>query len=62
MAFGAIALDRPLLRFIAVLHAAVLVVGATALITRLDALLGRIPPVFVTCMSTVAVASWLAAR
>jgi hypothetical protein len=62
MAFGAVDLDVALLRFIAALHAAVLVVGAVVLVTRLDALRGRIPPVFVTCMTTVAVASWLASR
>jgi hypothetical protein len=62
MAFGAVDRDATLLRFIAALYAAVLLVGATVLATRLDALRGRIPPVFVTCMTTVAVASWIASR
>ena len=50
-----------MLRFIALLHGAVLLVGAVCLVRRLDALLRPVPPVFVACMSTVAIAAWFAA-
>jgi hypothetical protein len=51
-----------LLRFITAVHLAVLLVGLAVMVRRLDALLGRIPPVFVTCMTSVTVGSWLASR
>ena len=61
MAFDAF--DSPeLLRFLSALHVAFLLVGAAVMLRRLDALLGRIPPVFATCMATVAVSTWFASR
>ena len=57
------AVDSPeLLRFVTAVHVAVLLVGLAVMVRRLDALMGRIPPVFVTCMTTVALGSWLASR
>ena len=50
----------PLLRFISVLHVAALLVGLVVFVRRLDAFARPVPPVFVACMTTVAVASWVA--
>lgn len=60
MAAGAVEHNAALLRFISAVHAAVIAVGGISLLPRPDALLGRVPPVFVVCMTTVTVASWLA--
>jgi hypothetical protein len=54
--------DANLLRFISALHVAVLIVGLSCFLRRLDALLGMVPPIFVTCMGTVALTSWIASR
>jgi hypothetical protein len=61
MAFGAVS-SPELLRLIGALHVALLLVGLVVFARRLDAFLRPVPPVFVGCMTTVAVASWLAAR
>lgn len=61
VAFGAVS-SPELLRFVSALHAALLLVGLLVFLRRLDAVLRPVPPVFVTCMTTVVVASWLAAR
>jgi hypothetical protein len=62
MAADAIAHEPAVLRLICVLHVVVLVVGLSFFLRRLDALKGVIPPIFVTCMSAVAVTTWLASR
>jgi hypothetical protein len=51
-----------LLRFLAALHLSFAVVALLLFARRVDALAGRIPPVFATCMGTVTVATWLASR
>lgn len=60
MAFGGEARSSDLLHFIAALHAAVLLVGLVFLVQRLDAVVRPVPPIFVTCMTTVVVASLMA--
>jgi hypothetical protein len=60
-AFGALE-SRELLRFIAIMHAAFLLVGFGFLGNRLDALARPIPPVFVACMVTVAALAWVASN
>lgn len=61
VAFGLVH-SPELLRFVSALHVALLVLGLLVFLRRLDAFRSPVPPVFVTCMTTVAVASWLAAR
>jgi hypothetical protein len=57
--FGALA-SRELLRFIALLHAAFLAVGAFYAPKRFGALRTPIPPIFFTAMLTAAVLAWVA--
>jgi hypothetical protein len=61
MAFDAFA-SAQLLRFVAALHLAFAVVAVVVFARRLDAVVGRVPPVFATCMGTVTVVCWLASR
>jgi predicted DNA repair protein MutK len=60
--FETVTASPPLLRFIAALHVAVMFVGLMFMTRRVDAFVGKVPPVFVACMGTVAVGSWLASR
>jgi hypothetical protein len=61
MAFDAFDSPEPL-RLVAALHLAFAVVAMALFARRLDALAGRVPPVFAACMATVTVATWLASR
>jgi hypothetical protein len=61
MAFDAFD-SAELLRLVAALHLAFAVVAIVLFARRLDALAGRVPPVFAACMGTVTVACWLASR
>jgi hypothetical protein len=54
--------SRDLLRFVAIMHAAFLGVGSIFLGPRLDLLARPIPPLFVSCMATVAVLGWIASN
>lgn len=60
-AFGALA-SRDTLRFIAVVFAAILVVGGFYIGPRVGVLRGPIPPLFVTAMTAGAVLSWVASN
>jgi hypothetical protein len=60
-AFGALE-SRDLLRFIAVLHASFLGVGALYVGIGRDAFRGLIPPLFVVGMTAAAVLAWVASN
>ena len=61
LAFGG-GSGRELLLFLAALHLVLLLLGLLVFARRLDAVLRPVPPVFAACMTTVAVATALAAR
>jgi hypothetical protein len=60
-AFGALD-SRDLLRFIAIIHAAVLGVGLSYAWRRLDLFRGTIPPVFVAALVAAASFAWIASN